>query len=500
MSPFRPDNTINLLSRKDNLFPKGTKTFRVSKFIIYLFLIIVVAFLFFSRQVLFSSDSTTQFTTWSFFKQLTFWGGSEDSLIGNEADRINILLLGMGGVKHDGPYLTDSIILASLKPTTGELGMLALPRDLLVDIPGHGLWKINNANHFGEMDDKGKGAKLPQQVVAKITDQKIPYYVRVDFESFEQIIDALGGVKIYVDKSFTDTLYPTDDEKYQTISFKQGWQTMDGATALKYVRSRHGSNGENSDFARSLRQQKLLAAIKKRIFSYQMLFQPGKINKILQTVDKHFSTNLTLSQIFKLVQISKNIDSTNIVFKIINDAPNGLLYATNINGAYVLQPNAGNWSEIQEVAKNIFDANYKIASPATPPTLLVGSPATSPTGLVGWPAKPPSFATATDGEPAIGCKIEIRNGTEINGLASRTSEKLKAAGFSIIQIGNAPTQNFKEGIAIVLNPAKADQLNLLAKNVKLKTETSESQEFKNIVSPQADILIILGENNSDLEI
>lgn len=481
---MRPDNTINLLSRRDNLFPKGTKTFRVSKFIIYLFLIIIVAFLFFSRQVLFSSDSTTQQTAWSIFKQLTFWSGQDDSLIGNNADRINILLLGMGGVKHDGPYLTDSIIFASLKPTTGELGMLSLPRDLLVDIPGHGLWKINNANHFGEMDSKGNGGKLAQKVVAKITDQKIPYYMRVDFEAFEQIIDALGGVKIYIDKSFIDTLYPTDDEKYQTISFKQGWQTMTGATALKFVRSRHGDNGENSDFARNLRQQKLLATIKKRIFSYQMLFQPGKINKILQTVDEHFTTNLTLTQIFKLIQLSKNIDSTNVVFKVINDAPKGLLYASNVNGAYVLQPNAGNWSEIQELAKNIFDANYKIASPAKPPVVI------EPTPTIQLSATTP---------PVGGARIEIRNGTEINGLASRTAEKLKAAGFSIIQLGNAPTQNFKEGIAILLNPSKADQLNLITKNVKVKTETATA-ELKNIASPQADILIILGTNNSDLEI
>ncbi|MFH0814611.1 MAG: LCP family protein [Candidatus Falkowbacteria bacterium] len=493
MSPFRPDNTINLLSRKDNLYPKGTKTFRVSKFIIYLFLIIIVAFLFFSRQVLFSSDSTTQQTAWSIFKQLTFWGGQEDSLIGNASDRINILLLGMGGVKHDGPYLTDSIIFASLKPTTGELGMLSLPRDLLVDIPGHGLWKINNANHFGEMDKKGTGAELTKKVVAKITDQKVPYYMRVDFEAFEQIIDALNGVKIYVDKSFTDTMYPTDDEKYQTISFKQGWQTMDGATALKFVRSRHGSNGENSDFARSLRQQKLLAAVKSRLFSYQMLFQPAKINKIIQAVDEHFTTNLTLAQLFKLVQLSKSIDSANIVFKVINDAPNGLLYASNVNGAYVLQSNAGNWNEIQELAKNILDANYKIASPAKPPIVV------EPVPTIQQPPVQQPTTAATLPLASDGARIEIRNGTEINGLATRLSTKLKSAGFSIVQIGNAPTQNFKEGVIILLNPAKAEQLNLIGKNVKLKTETSTPQEIKNIVSPQADILIILGENNSDLE-
>jgi LCP family protein required for cell wall assembly len=486
MRAIRPDNTINLLSRGDNLCPKGTKTFRVSKFIIYLFIAILIAFLFFSRHTLFSNDSTTtNGGAWSFFKQLTLWGENSDSISGEKDDRINLLLLGMGGAKHDGPYLTDSIIFASLKPSTGQLGMLSLPRDLLVEIPGHGWWKINNANHFGEMDDNGAGAKLSAKTAEPIVGQKIPYYARVDFDAFEELIDELGGVKIYVDKSFTDTMYPTEDGKYETISFPAGWQTMDGATALKYVRSRHGNNGEGSDFARSLRQQKLLAAIKKRIFSFQTIFQPGTISKILKTVDKHFSTNLNLQQIFKLLQYAKDIDTEKINFKILNDAPDGLLYAANVNGAYVLQPNAGNWSEISEVVKNIFDENYKIASPAKPPVFAEA------------PTDKPAEKIATTGAKV---KVEIRNGTEINGLASRVSEKLKVAGFSIVQIGNAPTQNFQTGKIYFLNGEKTDQLNTIEKYVKLELEKSVTSDIWNIASPQADILIILGANNSDLEI
>jgi LCP family protein required for cell wall assembly len=490
MRALRPDNTINLLSHRDNLHPKGTKTFRVSKFIIYLFIAIFIAFLFFSRHVLFATDSSTSGSAWSFFKQLTLWGGDSNSLTGEKNDRINLLLLGMGGAKHDGPYLTDSIIFASLKPSTGQLGMLSLPRDLLVEIPGHGWWKINNANSFGETDDHGDGAALSAKTVGPIVGQKIPYYARVDFDAFAQIIDELGGVKIFVDKAFTDTMYPTEDGKYQTISFKQGEQTMDGETALEYARSRHGSNGEGSDFARSLRQQKLLAAIKKRLFSYQMLFQPGTINKILKTVSNHFSTNLNIQQIFKLIQLAKNIDSDKVIFKILNDAPDGLLYAANVNGAYVLQPNAGNWSELQQVAANIFDEDYKIANPSKPPVLV------APT------IEQPSTSSADKATPTEkpNAKIEIRNGTEISGLASRASTKLKSAGFSIVQIGNAPTQNYKQGKIYLLNPAKSSQLNLVAKYVKVEIENTLPTELTNIASPAADILIILGENNSDLEI
>jgi len=495
---LRPDNSINLLARGDNLFPKGKKVFRVSKFIIYLLVMVVIVSVFFSSQVMFSSDSSTDSNRgWGFFKQLS-WPTAGKTLKGEKNDRINILLLGMGGLKHDGPYLTDTVMLASLKPSTNQLAFISIPRDLLVNIPKQGWWKINIANHFGEQKKKNSGAELTTEIVENITGLKIPYYVRVDFEAFEQIIDEVGGVKIHVDHGFTDPLYPTLDHKYQVISFQHGWQTMDGDTALKFVRSRHGNNGEGSDFARSLRQQKLLSAMKKRLFSYQMLFKPHKVSKILRTLDKHILTNLKTSEFLKLIQLGKNINADNFIHHVLNDAPDNLLYAGVVNEAYVLQPRAGDWADVRELANKIFDVKYKVVAskPLPEPELEADLPLKEES--VVETAETQNFASVQ--QENISAKVEIRNGTLINGLASRTSDKLKKQNFEIVQLGNAPTQEFQTGVIYLLNPEKQSAFDKIKNILPLENQPMPDAVLQEILSPQADILIILGQNNSDLEL
>ena len=179
------------------------------------------------------------------------------TLEGEKDDRINILIMGMGGKYHEGSYLTDTIMIASIKPSTKQVSLVSLPRDLQVEIPGYGWRKINNANAFGEINNEGYGAELARQVVEKSFDMDIHYYIRIDFTGFEEIVDSLNGIDVMVDSAFTDYQYPTEDKKYQIVSFRAGPQTMYGEEALKYARSRHsGMNGEGSDFARSKRQQK----------------------------------------------------------------------------------------------------------------------------------------------------------------------------------------------------------------------------------------------------
>jgi len=497
MKTLRPDNTINLLSREDNLYPKGKKTFRVSKLIIYLFIIIAFSVLFFSRQITFSSDSSTVHKSWNFFQQLPFLSPKSYSLKGLKDDRLNVLLLGMGGVKHEGPYLTDTIILASFKPSTKQLALLSIPRDLLVNIPGYGWWKINNANHFGEKS--GQGPALAAKVVSEITGQPIPYYFRVDFVAFEKIIDEIGGIKINVEKGFTDYQYPTPDSKYQVVSFEPGWQTMDGATALKYVRSRHGNNGQGSDFSRSQRQQQLLLALKNRVLSLQILFHPKKISNILKTLDKHISTNLTVPQMLKIFQMVKDVDNNYITSKVIKDGPNGLVYPNIINNAYVLQPKAGNWSDIQLLAANIFNPQFTI----TPGTSAKYKKFVKQASKKSSIKQGDTAQTKTDTTiPSNSTKVEIRNGTLINGLAARTKQRLIKKGLDIIQIGNAVQQDYEQGIIFLLNEQKKDALKIIQNELQLKLKAANDipQTLKNLIDPQADILIILGKNNSDLEI
>jgi len=457
-------NNINLLT-DDLAAPRGKKLFKVSRFLLYLFIILVIGLIVFSYQVVSTNSSISNVFGGkiNIFKQLTGWTQDGGKLKGETEDRINIMLLGIGGEGHDGPYLTDTIILLSLKPSTKKVAMVSIPRDLYVNIPGNGYGKINAANAWGEKADPGNGAKLANQVVSEVLNEPINYYLRVDFAGFEKIIDDVGGVKIYVDRAFTDTLYPTLDHKYQILTFEQGWQTMDGATALKYVRSRHGNNGENSDFARSKRQQKVIQALKERVLSYDFLLSPKKITTVSKELANHLKTDMEPWEVLKLAQSLVNFDTTNIINKVIDDSPNGFLYSGYVNEAYVLQPKGGSFEPIQKMVDDVFNT----------------------------PVNTDSINQTTPKEPI---KIEIRNGTKITGLASKSSDALKLNGYEIGTVTNAPEQNYQSTIIYKISKDPFDnEQKFLEDKYSTKIQTENIPVWvTNSAAPDTDFFIILG--------
>lgn len=419
------------------------------------------------------------------FENITEWVSqigklirSNDKLLkGEKEDRINFLLLGMGGAGHEGAFLTDTIILASFQPSSKKIAMISIPRDLVVPIPGYGWRKINNINAFAEAKERGSGGEVTQNVISEVLDIPIHYYIRVDFEGFKKLIDKLGGLSIYVDRSFTDYQYPTNDFKYQVISFKEGWQIMDGETALKFVRSRHGTNGEASDFARSRRQQKILVALKEKIISFNTLLNPLKLQNVYEIMKDSIDTNMAVWEMVRLRQLINDVDTENIIHQVISADQGGLLVAANVEGMYILQPRTGDFEEIQTIIKNIFNLKSQITFENKP-------------------------------EPI---RVEIQNGTKKTGLAARTSEVLKKMGFEVIKIGNAKEQNYERTIIYDLTQGqKNDALNLLREKLDADISLSIPSWMTSsitpteltIFAPQAlaeqkssiDFLIILGKN------
>ncbi|MFA5134317.1 MAG: LCP family protein [Patescibacteria group bacterium] len=336
-----------------------------------------------------------------FFEQIRHLVANPDKELRGEADdRINILLAGIGGAGHDGAYLADTIIFASIKPSTGEVAMMSIPRDLYVEIPEFGWRKINNALAFGMNSDyPGGGEALLAQVVNTVVDQPIHYYARIDFEGFRKAIDDLGGIKVNVDQSFTDYEYPDYNYGFQTISFDEGLNVMDGETALQFVRSRHGTNGEGSDFARSQRQQKVLLALKEKSLSLKTLLNPSSLIDALESLGEHNKTNLEVWEILRLANIIKDTTGDMLITEVLDTSEGGLLFSeTTVDGAYILQPVAGDYSEIQYRAENIFNASYLMRE---------------------------------------GARIEIQNSTAQAGLASETAEQLLDLHYNVVKVGNA---------------------------------------------------------------
>lgn len=389
---------------------------------------------------------------------------SDRELKGQTEDRINILLLGIGGEGHDGPYLTDTIILASIKPSTKQVALLSIPRDLLMLIPGYGYRKINNADAFGESKTPGYGPVFASEVISQTMDIPIHYYIRADFQAFTDIIDRLGGIRVYVDKSFTDYTFPTADYKVKTLSFEQGWQTMDGVTALNFARSRHGTNGESNDFARSHRQQKILLAVKNKVVS-SFFFTVGKIQDILSSLDKRVKTNMEWWEIASLYKITKDLDYENMINRVLEDGPGKPLIQSRYGDAEVLEPRHDNFDEIKLIARNIFSEES---------------------------VKPPAPEPANTGRGrSFDPIIEIQNGTWFFGLAAKTKVELETKGVKITDIGNAQARDYS---ITVIYDMSAGRFKKELNQIKdlLGAEVKNPPAALTAASSTPDILIIIG--------
>lgn len=222
----------------------------------------------------------------------------------DHAGRTNFLILGIGGGGHDGPDLTDTIIFVSIKTSTGDVTLISLPRDLWVPSLQS---KLNAAYSVG-VAKKGPSAGfvLSKSSVSEIIRQPVDFAVLADFSTFVTAIDMVGGIDVRVDRTFDDYLYPvagkendacglspasaaaaaaliTDDAgaaaafpcRFEHLHFSQGPLHLNGALALKYTRSRHSPDlSEGTDFARSARQAKVIAAFKKKLFSNEIITHP----------------------------------------------------------------------------------------------------------------------------------------------------------------------------------------------------------------------------------
>lgn len=402
---------------------------------------------------------------------------SDNLLAGQNEDRVNILLLGMGGAGHDGPYLTDTNIILSIQPSTKQIAMVSVPRDLGVNIAGQGIRKINYANAFGEANNAGTGGEYARKVFEKTFDIDIPYYVRVDFKAFEELIDEVGGVTVNVTRAFTDSQFPGANDSYQTIIFEAGSQTMNGERALQYARSRHGNNGEGSDFARARRQQQILTALKERLLSFGTYTNPVRVQNILQTLSEHITTNLDFGQLMYLANLGREANE-GIKMLVLDNGTDGYLNSSiAASGAFILSPRTGNFDDINLAVKNIFSG--EVAQKTSPTTTENQS----------------IFPTA---------KIEIQNGTWIPGLASLVQKKLQDKGFTVLAPNNSAQRPWdktyiyvlKDTVATEIKTAIANELNAEVKTGLpswLPLASTTTSETGNIgYNKEADILIILG--------
>jgi LCP family protein required for cell wall assembly len=306
--------------------------------------------------------------------------------------RTNILILGSdrrdAGTESGRGILTDTILVASIGEVDKDVVLISLPRDLWVRSPDGYSGKINAVY---TMSEEGKGPENLKSVIKDVLGIPIHYHIMLSFELFREIVDILGGVEVTVEKAFTDYEYPienmeagtcgrTADEviklleegksytyiypcRYEKVTFVQGTQTMNGELALKFVRSRHGDNNENTDFARSKRQQKIIMAIKNKALSLQTLVNPVKLKELYDSYSNNTDTDVDFSTVNSFYLLSQQINFDRVVSIVLDDRSSpdegGLLYApvdtTLYNNQYVLLPQTGDYTQIHAyVQKYLF--------------------------------------------------------------------------------------------------------------------------------------------------
>jgi LCP family protein required for cell wall assembly len=285
----------------------------------------------------------------------------DPSLLNGEGDgRVNILLLGVGGAGHDGPDLTDTILILSVDPVNNTAALLSVPRDLWVKMPVNyfgSYQKINAAYESGKYDYLGKidasnanaaavesGFASIDQTMSDVLNIKINYHVLVNFQAFKEAIDTVGGVTVDVPTELYDPTMAWENN-WNSVLAAAGVQQMNGTKALLYSRSRETS----SDFARTERQRQIIVALKDKVLSAGTLSNPTKIDGLMNAFGDNVFSDMSTQGAMRLFTIMKKIDNSKISSIGLAQAPNKFVTTGQIGTASVVEPTAGlnNYSAIQ---------------------------------------------------------------------------------------------------------------------------------------------------------
>ncbi|HRN51203.1 MAG TPA: LCP family protein [Anaerolineales bacterium] len=320
--------------------------------------------------------------------------------------RVNILLMGLDArdwASGDGPPRTDSMILFTFDPATNTAGMLSIPRDLWVDVPGFGHNKINAAYQLGEGSRlPGGGPGLAIKTVEQFLGITINYYAQVDFSAFERFIDLIGGVKIDVPNSVD--VQVIGEEYVRRI--EQGRQVLNGAYALAYARARHSEDG---DFDRARRQQEVVLAIRQQLMRddvRSLLITRGF--QIYQDLSSGINTNMTLDEMFSLGFTLRNVEPETIKRAVISP-PDYVTLGTSPDGLSILKPLTENIRSLRDDFFNTSSVRSVVAINSASQANMQAEAAT----------------------------VAVYNGSNNSGVADTTRAYLQAQGFNIVTTGNA---------------------------------------------------------------
>jgi len=380
------------------------------------------------------------------------------------ANRVTILVMGLDyrDWEGEGPSRTDSMMLLTMDPVSRTAGMLSIPRDLWVSIPGFDYGKINTAYFLGELYHlEGGGPGLAIKTVEELLGVDINYYTQIDFSAFEIFIDQIGGIDVEVPYELTvDPIGPGN-----TVTLPQGPNHLDGPTALAYARNR---DTIGSDFDRADRQQQVIFAIFDKLSSLGSLPKLlAKAPTIYDNLRYGIHTNLTLQETISLAWTVAQIPRDNIKKGLIG--PDQTTRTFSADGLDILLPNL-------EAVRAVRDQVFSITSGTSPVATEYVS-------------------DSAELRQAEGASVSVLNATTTPGLAAETSDYLTNLGINVTVTGNAEEKS--DNTVIIDYTGKPYTVQYLVQLLNIQPNSIYSRYDPN---SETDIAILLGadwaENNS----
>ena len=298
-------------------------------------------------------------------------------------ERVNVILLGTDRRENEPDVTrTDTILIVSIDPVTKSAGVLSLPRDLWVNIPGYGFERINTAFEIGEYQKKGGGPALLRRTLEGLLGVPMHHYALVGFTGFRKVVDQLGGVVVDVERPFRDDEFPQGNYGTRRILFQAGLQRLDGEQALWYVRSRHA----DSDFGRNRRQRQFLLAVRQQALQLNML---PKAPAMLASVMDSVTTDLRASEILSLVRVAKDVETSRLTSRAVDESMVNPWMTPG--GAAVLLPEP---AAIRQVVQEVFGTPGKLPTlPVARPQVVVATPDMAKSTMAIDPRTPSPAAT-----------------------------------------------------------------------------------------------------------
>lgn len=325
------------------------------------------------------------------------------------ASRINILIIGLDfrdWVAGEGAPRSDTMIVLTVDPLTKQAGILSIPRDLWVNIPGFGYSRINTAYSSGEGAKlPGGGPELARKTVEQLLGVPIQYYAQVDFYTFVEFIDLIGGIEIYNDENLR--LDPVGEGKDKIRLTCCGMRTLNGERALAYARFRKDKEG---DIARANRQQKVILGIRNKVLSPENFpVLVGQAQQFYEKLSAGVHTNMPFDVALRLGVLARDIPVESIQHGVI-DYSMVALADTTLGGekASVMKPLP---DKIRELRDQIFSG-----------------------GAVSPLAAQSDLATMMREDAA---RVRVLNGSVVGGLESTTGQFLATQGMQVTEMGPA---------------------------------------------------------------